>query len=95
MTVSGNLGRKVPVVVNHLSSRKREIYLRTSLKGKCLKFNFQTDRNHYVDLRLTYLALKRKFVKGRVYETFNTKQVEKERKEEAKANEETAVAEEE
>ena len=42
-----------------------------------------------------YLASKLQVVKGRVYETYNTKENEKEHKEEAKADEETAVAEEE
>ena len=41
------------------------------------------------------MVLKLKFVKGRCYETYNTKEKKKEHKEEAKAEEETAVAEEE
>ena len=48
-----------------------------------------------MDLRQTYLVLKLKFVKGRCYETYNTIEKKKEHKEEAKAEEETAVAEEE
>ena len=44
----------------------------------------------YIDLRQTYLALKLKLVKGRGYETYNTKEVKKEHKEEAKAEEKTA-----
>ena len=39
-------------------------------------------------MRQTYLALKLKLVKGRGYETYKTKEVEKEHKEEAKAEEE-------
>ena len=42
-------------------------------------------------MRQTYLALKLKLVRGRGYETYNTKKVKKEHKEEAKAeDEETA-----
>ena len=52
------------------------------------------DRNHYVDLRQTYLALKLKLVKGRGYETYTTKVVIKEHKEEAKAEEEGTLEEE-
>ena len=52
------------------------------------------DRNYYVDLRQTYLALKLKLVRGRGYETHNTKEVKKEHKEEAKAEEEETVEEE-
>ena len=39
-------------------------------------------------MRQTYLALKLKLVKGRSYEFYNTKEVKKEHKEEAKAEEE-------
>jgi len=40
------------------------------------------------------LALKLKFVKGRGYETYNSKEVKKEHKEEAKADEEETAEEE-
>ena len=56
MAVPGNLGGKVPVVDDVLSSREQEIYPTTSLDENCIQFKFQTDRNHYVDLRQTYLA---------------------------------------
>ena len=69
VAVSGNLGGKVPVVDDVLSSREQEIYPTTSLDENCLEFEFQTDRSHYVDLRQTCLALKLKFVRGRGYET--------------------------
>ena len=86
VAVSGNLGGKVPVVDDVFSSHEQEIHPTTSLDENCIKFEFQTDRIHYVDLRQTYLALK--LVRGRGYETYNTKEVTKERKEEAKAEEE-------
>ena len=94
MAVSGNLGGKVPVVDDVLSSNEREIYPTTSLDENCIEFEFQTDRNYYVDLRQSYLALKLKLVKGRGYETYNTKEVKTEHKEEAKAEEEEMVEEE-
>ena len=75
MAISGNLGRKVPVVDNALSSTEQQIYPTTSLDGNCIEFEFQTDRNHYDDLRQTFLALKLKFANGRVYEPFNTTEV--------------------
>ena len=77
VAVSGNLGGKVPVVDDVLSSREQEIYPSTSLNENCMEFEFQTDRNYCVDLRQTYLALKLKLVKGRGYETYNTKEVKK------------------
>ena len=54
-----------------------------------MEFEFQTDRNHYVDLRQTYLALKLKLVTGRNYQSYYSKELNKEHKEEAKADEET------
>ena len=85
MAISGNLGGKVPVVDDVLSSHEQEIYPTTSLDENCIEFEFQTDRNYYADLRQTYLALKLKLVKGRSYETYNTEEVKKEHKEETKA----------
>ena len=88
VAVSGNLGGKIPVADDVLSSHGQEIYPTTSLDENCIEFEFQTDRNFYIDLRQTYLVLKLKLVKGRGYETYNTKEVKKEHKEEAKAEEE-------
>ena len=44
-------------------------------------------------MRQTSLGLKLKFVRGRGYETYNTKEVKKEHKEEAKAEEEETAEE--
>ena len=63
VAVSGNIGGRVPVVGDVLSSHEQEIYPITSLDENCIEFEFQTDQNFYVDLRQTYLALKLKFVK--------------------------------
>ena len=87
MAVSGNLGGKVPVVDDVLSSHEQESYPTTSLVENCIEFEFQTDPNYYVNLRQTYLALKLKLVRGRGYETYNTKEVKKEHKDKAKAQE--------
>ena len=94
VAVSGNLGGKVPVHDDVLSSHEQKIYPTASRDGNCVEFEFQTDRNFYVDLRQTYLALKLKLVRGRGDETYNTKEVKKEHKEEAKAEEEGTVEEE-
>ena len=50
VAVSGNLGGKVPIVGDVLSSHEQEIYPFTSLDD-CIDFEFQIDRNYYVDLR--------------------------------------------
>ena len=81
--VSGNPGVKVPVVDNVLSSQEQEIYPTISLDENSIEFEFQTDRNVYVDLRQTYLALKIKLVKGRVFDTYKTTEKKKEHKEDA------------
>ena len=93
VVVAGNLGGKIPVVDDVLSSHEQEIYRITSLDENCIDFEFQIDRNFYVDLRQTYLALKLKLVGGRGYETYNTKEVKQEHKEEAKAEEEETAEE--
>ena len=69
MAVSGNLDGKVPVVDDVLSSHEQQIYPTTWLDENSIEFEFQTDRNYYVDLRQSYLALKLKIVKGGGYDT--------------------------
>ena len=93
MALSGSLGGKVPIVDGVLSSHEQEIYPTNSLAENCIEFEFQTDRNSYVGLRQTYLALKLKLVRGRVYETYNTKEIKKERKEKAETEEEETAEE--
>ena len=53
---------------------EQEIYPTTSLDENCIEFEFQTDRNYYVDLRRSFLALRLKFVRGRGYDTFESKE---------------------
>ena len=93
VAVSGNLGGKVPVVDDVLSSHEQEIYLTISPDENCIELDFQTDRKFYVDLRQTYLALKLKLVRGRAYKIYNSKEIKKEHKEEAKSEEEETAEE--
>ena len=74
---------KVPVVDDVLSSHEHEICPTTSLDENSIQFEFQTDRNFYVDLRQTYLALKIKLVKGRGFDSYKTTEKKKEHKEDA------------
>ena len=69
MAVSGNLGGKVPVIDNVLSSPKNEIHPTTPINENCIKFEFQTERNYYAGLRQSYLPLKLEKIKGRGYKT--------------------------
>ena len=81
VTVSGNPGVKVPVVDDVLSPHEHKINPTTSLDENSIEFEFLTDRNVYVDLRQTYLALKIKLVKGRGFDTYKTTEKKKEHKE--------------
>ena len=78
MAVSENLGGKVPVLDDVLSSHKQETYPATSLEKNCIEFEFQTDRSYYVDSRPTYSTLKLKLVRGQSYENYNSTEIKKE-----------------
>ena len=90
VAVSGNLGGKVPIVDDDLSSHEQEIYPTTSLDENCIEFEFQTDWNYYVDLRQSFLALKLKFFKGRGYDTYESEENKKEHKDESDVFTETS-----
>ena len=83
VAVSGNLGGKVPIVADVLYSHEQEVYPTTSVDENCIELAFQTDRNYYVDLRQSFLALKLKFVKGRGYDIYESKEKKKEHKDES------------
>ena len=78
VAVSGNPGVKVRVVDKVLSSHEQDIYSTTSLDENSIEFEFQTDRNVYVDLRQLYIALKTKLVKGRGFDTYKATEKKKE-----------------
>ena len=80
VAVSGNLGGEVALVEDALPSYEQQNYPTTSLDDNCLEFEFQTDRNSYVDLGQTYLALKLKLVEVCGYESYNTEKVEEKHK---------------
>ena len=83
VAVSGNPGVKVPVVDDVLSSHEQEIYPTTSVDENSIEFEFQPDRNVYMDLQQTYLPLKIKLDKGRCFDSYKTTQKKKEHKEDA------------
>ena len=91
VAVSGNLGGKVPIVDDVLSSHEQEVCPTTSLDENCMGFEFQTDRNKYVDLRRSFLALKLKLVKGRGYDTYESKEKKKDYKDESAVFTETGT----
>ena len=77
MVVSANFGLKIPVIDDVLSYQEQENYPNTSVDANIIEFEFQTDRNFYVDLKKLCWVLKLKFVKNRGYETYNSEEVEK------------------
>ena len=83
MAVSGNLGGKVSVFDDVLSSHEQEYYPTTSLDENCIEFEFQLDWNLYVDLRQSFLALKPKVAEGRGYDTYDSEENKKEHKDES------------
>ena len=83
MVVSGKLAGKVPIVDDVLSSPEQEIYPTTSLDENCIEFDCHKDRNLYVDLRQSFLALKLKVFKGRGYDIYDIKGKKKEHKDES------------
>ena len=89
VAVSGNLGGKVPIVDDVLTSHEQEIYPTTSLDENCIEFEFQTDRDYCVDLRQWFLTLKLKFVKGRGYDTYESEEKKKEHKDDSVVSTET------
>ena len=95
VAVSGNLGRKVPGVGDVLLSHEQEFYPTTSFDENCMKFEFQTYRNYFVDLGQSFLAVKLKFVKGRGYDTYESKEKKKEHNDESVVFAETGTDDEE
>ena len=83
VAVSGNLGGKVPIVDYVLSSHEQENYSSTLLDENCIEIEFQTAWNFYVDLKQSFLALKLKFVIGRGYDTYESKEKKKEHKDDS------------
>ena len=95
VAVSGNLGGKVPIVDDLLSSHEQEIYPTTSLDENCIELEFQTVWSYYVDLRQLFSASKLKLVRRRGYDTYESKENKKEHKDESVVFTETSNDEEE
>ena len=61
---------KGPVLETIISSYTQEVFPNTSLDESSIEFDFQTDRNLYLNMRDTRLSLKLHLFKGRLFETF-------------------------
>ena len=62
---------KVPVLETVISSCTQEVFPSTSLDESSIEFEFETDRNLYLDMRDTHLSLKLQLFKGRLFEAFS------------------------
>ena len=71
------------IVDDVLSLHEHKIYTTTLIDENCIEFEFQMDRNCYVNLKQPFLALKLKFVKGRGYDTYENREKKKEHKDES------------
>ena len=91
VAISGNLGGKVPLVDDVLSSLEQETYPTTSLDEHCIEFEFQTDRNYYVETDV--FGFETETCLGSWLRNLQYKKVKEEHKEEAKAKEEKTVEE--
>ena len=52
-----------------MSSYTQEVFPSTSLDESSIEFEFETDRNFYLDMRDTHLSLKLQLIKGRLFGT--------------------------
>ena len=61
---------KVLVLETIMSSYIQEVFPSTSLDESSIEFEFETDRNLYLDMRDTHLSLQLQLFKGRLFDAF-------------------------
>ena len=71
---------RVPVLETYLSSYTQEVFPSN--------FEFETDRNLYLDMRDTHLILKLRLFKGRLFDAFKKEKAEHKAKSEEDSDEE-------
>ena len=71
-----------------MSSYTQEVFPSTSLDESSLEFEFETDRNLYLDMRDTHLSLKLQLFKGRLFDAFKKEKAEHKAKSEEDSEEE-------
>ena len=59
-----------------MSSCTQEVFPSTSLDETSIEFEFETDRNIYLDMRDTHLSLKLQLFKGRMFDAFKKEKAE-------------------
>ena len=71
-----------------MSSYTQEVFPSTSLDGSSIEFEFETDRNFYLDMRDNHLRLKLQIFKGRLFDAFKKEIGEHKAKSEEDSDEE-------
>ena len=79
---------KVPVLETIMSSYTQEIFPGTSMDESSIEFEFETERNLYLDMRDTHLRLKLQLFKGRLFDAFKKEKAEHNAKSEEDSDEE-------
>ena len=79
---------KVPVLETIISSYIQEVFPSTSPDECSIEFEFEMDRNLYLDMRATHLSLKLQLFKGRLFEAFKKEKAEHKAKSEEDSDEE-------
>ena len=64
---------KNPVLESDMSSYIQEEFPNTSLDESGIEFEFETDRNLYLDVRENHLSVKLQSSKGRLFDAFKKK----------------------
>ena len=71
-----------------MSSYTQEVFLSTSLDESSIEFEFETDRNLYLDMCDSHLSLKLQLFKGRMFDAFKKEKTEHKAKSEEDSDEE-------
>ena len=71
-----------------MSSYTQEVFPRTSLDETSIEFEFETDRNLYLDMGGTHLSLKLQLFKRRLFDAFKREKAERKAKCEDDSHEE-------
>ena len=79
---------KVPVLETFISSYTQEVFPSTSTDENSIEFEFETDRNLYLDMRDTHISLKLQLFKGRLFDAFKKEKAEHKAKSEEDSDEE-------
>ena len=75
-TSSMEIFDKVPVLETLILSYIQEVFPSPSLDESSIEFEFETDRNFYLETRDTHLSLKLQLFKGRLFDAFKKEKAE-------------------